>query len=244
MSAPTPHDLDSSAIVATLERLRARIAERFPEAHLAEVCSDLVMTGRATARAVAQMKRPLWGLRGLAMAVAAIGVMLLFLVLGEIDWRQIITRADPTSLAQGLDASVNLVLLAGAAVWFLLTAEVRLKRGQTLKALYRLRSFAHVIDMHQLTKDPTAILASMTPTASSPQRHMSEFELARYLEYCAEMLALTAKLAALYASASEDEQVISGVNDVEDLASNLGRKVWQKIMIISQLDETRAAKRP
>jgi hypothetical protein len=27
---------------------------------------------------------------------------------------------------------------------------------------------------------------------------------------------------------------------LEDLTSNLGRKIWQKIMIISQLDERRA----
>ena len=62
---------------------------------------------------------------------------------------------------------------------------------------------------------------------------MSEFELARYLEYCAEMLALTAKLAALYAASTDDEQVMTGVNDVEELASNLGRKIWQKITLIN-----------
>ena len=60
------------------------------------------------------------------------------------------------------------MLLAGAAIWFLLTAETRLKRRRTLLALYRLRSFAHVIDMHQLTKDPTAVLGKLPPTAASP----------------------------------------------------------------------------
>jgi len=164
------------------------------------------------------------------------------LVLAEIDWAEVGRRTDPAGLAQGLDSAVNLLLLAGAAIWFLVTAEARLKRRRTLKALYRLRSFAHVIDMHQLTKDPTAVLGKLPPTASSPERRMSEFELARYLEYCAEMLALTAKLAALYAASTDDEQVMTGVNDVEELASNLGRKIWQKIMILSQLDEGRASK--
>ena len=56
------------------------------------------------------------------------------------------------------------------------------------------------------------------------------------------MLALTAKLAALYAAETNDDQVMGAVNDVEDLASNLGRKIWQKIMIISQLDESRAGR--
>ena len=67
---------------------------------------------------------------------------------------------------------------------------------------------------------------------------MTEFELSRYLDYCAEMLALTAKLAALYANQSHDEVVFAAVNEVENLTSNLGRKIWQKIMILSQLKET------
>ena len=91
--------------------------------------------------------------------------------------------------------------------------------------------------MHQLTKDPTIVLAGGAPTASSPIRAMSEFELSRYLDYCAEMLALIAKLAALYAGRVQDPAVITAVNEVEELTSDLGRKIWQKIMIISRLTE-------
>jgi hypothetical protein len=93
--------------------------------------------------------------------------------------------------------------------------------------------------MHQLTKDPTVVLSGGAATSSSPVRQMSEFELSRYLDYCSEMLALIAKLAALYAARTQDETIIEAVNDLEDLTSNLGRKIWQKIMIISQLDERR-----
>jgi hypothetical protein len=69
---------------------------------------------------------------------------------------------------------------------------------------------------------------------------MNRFQLARYLDYCAEMLALTAKLAALYAGESDDPVIVSAVNDIETLTSDLGRKIWQKIMILGQLDETRS----
>ncbi len=237
---PASHRLDAASIVVTLERLCARIGERFPAAHLGAVCGELVATGRNTARSVSQMARPILWLRVLTALIVLAWLGGTGFVLAEVDWIEIGRRADATSLAQGLDSVVNLLLLAGAAIWFLVTFERRWKRSRILSALYGLRSFAHVIDMHQLTKDPTAILGKGQPTASSPERRMSEFELARYLEYCAEMLALTAKLAALYASASDDEQVMAAVNDVEDLASNLGRKIWQKIMIISQLDESRA----
>jgi hypothetical protein len=91
--------------------------------------------------------------------------------------------------------------------------------------------------MHQLTKDPTVLLAPETRTASSPEREMNEFQITRYLDYCAEMLALMGKIAALYAEKLRDPDVIDAVNDIENLCANLGRKIWQKIMIIGQLHE-------
>jgi hypothetical protein len=58
--------------------------------------------------------------------------------------------------------------------------------------LHRLRSIAHVVDMHQLTKDPDFALRSTAPTAASPERTLSQSELARYLDYCSELLASVA----------------------------------------------------
>jgi hypothetical protein len=66
---------------------------------------------------------------------------------------------------------------------------------------------------------------------------MTQFELTRYLDYCAEMLALVGKLAALYAEGVRDSVVINAVNDIENLTSGLGRKIWQKITIIGALEE-------
>jgi hypothetical protein len=147
-------------------------------------------------------------------------------------------EADALSLTQALDSALNLLAIFGAAIWFLLTLEERIKRSRALAALHELRSLAHVIDMHQLTKDPTILLANFhRRTAHSPARAMSRFELTRYLEYCSEMLALIGKLAALYAEGARDAVVIETVNDVETLAASLGRKIWQKITIIEQLDE-------
>ena len=128
----------------------------------------------------------------------------------------------------------------GAGIWFLLTLEERWRRARVQRWLHELRAFAHVVDMHQLTKDPTVVLKAGPATPSSPQRAMTEFQLARYLEYCAEMLALTGKLSALYAGQSNDHVIIAAAGDVENLCTDLGRKVWQKIMILSQLDEGRA----
>ena len=61
---------------------------------------------------------------------------------------------------------------------------------------------------------------------------MTAFELGRYLDYCSEMLSLTGKVAALYAQDLDDPVVVEAVNDIEMLATNLSRKVWQKIAIL------------
>jgi hypothetical protein len=135
-------------------------------------------------------------------------------------------------LLQGLDAGVNESILLSIALVFLFTLENRIKRSQTLRALHGLRSIAHVIDMHQLSKDPEAVLSPTMATASSPHRTMTRFELSRYLDYCAEMLSLTAKLAALHVQYVRDPVVMSAVSDVEDLTSGLSQKIWQKITIL------------
>jgi hypothetical protein len=90
---------------------------------------------------------------------------------------------------------------------------------------------AHLVDLHQLTKDPDRLLRPGPDTASSPDRHLTPFLLARYLDYCSEMLALVGKLAALYAE-FPDPVVLDGIDDVEDLTTGLSRKVWQKIAML------------
>jgi hypothetical protein len=58
----------------------------------------------------------------------------------------------------------------------------------------------------------------------------------RYLDYCSEMLSLTAKCAALYAERLSDSVVVDTVGDIERLTSDLSSKIWQKITIIETLD--------
>jgi len=231
--------LDADKVVETLDHLRARVGERFPASGLAQVCGQLTATARATAQRARRLSRPYLGLRALVAAIVLGAVGLEAALIARLDWLASLRGASTLSLAQGLEPAVNLALLSGAAAWFLLSLESRWKRSRVQKNLHELRSFAHVIDMHQLTKDPTLVLGPRT--ASSPAREMSRFELARYLDYCAELLALTAKLAALYAGESNDPVVVAAVNDIETLTSDLGRKIWQKIMILGQLDETQAS---
>ena len=84
--------------------------------------------------------------------------------------------------------------------------------------------------MHQLTKDPSAVVSIAGNTPSSPARTLSRFELARYLDYCSEMLSLTSKVAVLYAQGFPDPTVTDAVSDIERIAAGLSQKIWQKII--------------
>jgi hypothetical protein len=99
-------------------------------------------------------------------------------------------------------------------------------------AVNGLRALAHVIDAHQLTKDP--LVARSEDTEHSPTRNLTPYELSRYLDYCSELLALTGKVGFLYVQRFEDPQSQESVNELEQLTTALARKVWQKLMILHQ----------
>jgi hypothetical protein len=136
---------------------------------------------------------------------------------------------------QALDASISSIVYIGAAILFLLTWETRMKRARALKALHELRSMAHIVDMHQLTKDPERAFRIGIDTVSSPKRALSPFELSRYLDYCSEALALISKIAALHVQNFQDAVVLDAVDDMEDLTTGISRKIWQKITLIDLL---------
>ena len=117
--------------------------------------------------------------------------------------------------------------LLGVAVLSLATGENRIKRHRSLKALRELRSIAHVVDKHQLTKDPKNLLAGSE--GEEVLETMSQGDLAHYLDYCSEVLSLNSKLAALYLERFDDHVVMGAVNEIEQLGSGLSRKIWQTI---------------
>lgn len=215
--------LDPVRIIETLERLNDRISARFPESGLSRVCAELVVTARHTAKRAAEIAAHNWPLR------FAVGVVILAGVIAMANAVKLLRLEEMeanVSLLQTLEAAVNLLILFGGATWFLVGLDDRLKRQRALDHLHTLRSIAHVVDMHQLTKDPHT-LTNKSGTA------LSADDLARYLDYCAEMLALIAKLAALYAERMRDPVVIDAVTEIENLTTGLSRKIWQKISIIT-----------
>jgi hypothetical protein len=222
--------LDPQKVIASIEVLGRRIEERFPGAGLAEVCRQLLAVARQAGERSASIARPNLLLRG--------GVLLLLGLIGAgllttaVSLEVPVQGVDLVDFVMVLESGINDVVLIGAAVFFLSTLDNRLQRGRGLKAIHELRSIAHVIDMHQLTKDPERIHSDAANTPHSPRRTMSPAELGRYLDYCSEMLALTGKVAALYVSEFDDPVLLAAVNEVETLTTGLSRKVWQKLALL------------
>ena len=222
--------LDPTETVATVARLVRRIDERFPGAGLVQVCEELLVIAKESGETAERIARPLYAWRaGVALVIATIVAGLVYSIS--------LLDLDPSALSggdlvQAAEASLNGLALVGAAIFFLVTIETRVKRARALAALHVLRSMAHVIDMHQLTKDPVIPGVATITTPSSPSRTLTDFELARYLDYCSEMLALLGKIAALYAQTSADREVTSAVNEVEVLTTGLSGKIWDKIQAI------------
>ncbi len=242
---PSPNTLralDAGQILATAQELCARVGQRFPGSGLSKVSAELALITSEAGERAAWLARPIRWLRAgsIFCGVLLAAVPIVTISYGLQRYRDV--AASLADLAQGIDAAVNEVILLSAAIYFLSTLERRLKRTRALKALHELRSLAHIIDMHQLTKDPEVFAGEWHPTASSPERtEFTPFLLERYLDYCSEMLAVVSKVAALYVQRFDDEVVLRAVDEVENLASGLARKIWQKITI---LDRLRGAQHP
>ena len=142
-------------------------------------------------------------------------------------------RAD---VIQVIDAAASSAVFIGLAVLFLFTIEPKLKQRRALMVAHQLRSLAHVIDMHQLTKDPERLLSPETPdTSTSPERITSPQLLGRYLDYCSELLSVTGKLSALLIQYFNDPVVLGAVDEIETLTTGLSGKIWQKIQLLDRV---------
>jgi hypothetical protein len=236
--------LDATHIVGTIVSLKHRIDTRFPGSGLGQVCGELKEVGEAAASFNESLRRPIYPIR--AISWLFIGLIVLFglapfavLFSAEVWVDAPGAFGGLGGMMEAIEAALSELVLLGVAVLFLATAEGRIKRHRSLKAFRELRSIAHVVDMHQLTKDPKDLLSGAGGAEDDFLENglepLGRDQLAHYLDYCSEVLSLTSKLAALYLEGFDDHVVISAVNEIENLASGLSRKIWQKIMILDRV---------
>jgi hypothetical protein len=224
--------LDAERIAGTIDDLHVRIERRFPGSGLGNVCRELAQIAAKARERAAWIARPIIPLR---IAAGALSLLIVAGLAGTVARLQV-SGGDFRLLdfTQLLESGINDLVLTGAAIWFLLSLETRIKRHRALAAIHEMRAIAHVIDMHQLTKAPETVLGQAPAGGDGPAagRTLSSADLALYLDYCSEMLSLTGKVAVLYVQNFDDGAARDGVNDVEELTTGLSRKIWQKMTVV------------
>jgi hypothetical protein len=222
--------LEPEKLEATIRQVAARIAARFPGSGLAKLAGSLVQIADDAVARGKEIRSPRWRVR--LVSVIGLAAMVVLLVL-------VVRSAKPPSypvaaveLAQGVDAALSTLVLFGAAIAFVVTLEVRAKRKRALEALHELRVLAHVIDLHQLAKDPGRDRAQ---AAAAPGELFTVADLNSYLNECSDLLALIGKVAAWYVQGFQDSVVLRTVNEIEDLTNGLSRKIWQKLTLLERM---------
>ncbi|PHN08143.1 hypothetical protein [Flavilitoribacter nigricans] len=222
-------ELDAVHILHTLKSVEERLNLHFPGSGLGKVAAELQEVGHSIVQLADKLRRPIWALRVLTL----IGITGLIAVTVWVFYMAL--TISPTGqdglmeTLQAIESVTNELIFLTVGIIFFATLENRLKRRAAIDSLHRLRSFAHVIDMHQLTKDPNNVLQL---EANSDPRFKTPEDLIRYLDQCTDLLAINSKLAALHVQNFQNNEVLNNVSEVEMLSHELSRKIWQKIMIL------------
>lgn len=231
--------LREQAIIDTVAALERRISDRFPGSGLSKLCDNLLDVAEKSAVRAAAIGQSVWWIRicGYVLALLVIALVggMIWLITHSVRFKD--EAIGWPDLIGTFDAGTSALIVLGVTIYFLISLEIRIKRRRALVAVHELRSIAHVVDMHQLTKDPERMLGSYQHTDHSPREAMSPLELNRYLDYCTEMLSLIGKIAALYVQRFDDPMAVAAVSEVEQLTTGLSRKIWQKIVMLSQIIE-------
>jgi hypothetical protein len=225
--------LAAGHVGATVKQLERRIYARFGERGLTKAARDLGhlvdLVQSEAAQSRDRLRRRKLAARAGSITIVAAALVALVFSLRRAIIDGLAHTADWVPLTESV---VNDLVFAAIAVVFLWAFPERLERRALLRLLHRLRSLAHVIDMHQLSKDPEQTSPSYTPTTQSIQHGLDADQLHHYLDYCSEMLSLTAKAAALCAEHSTDGVVLETVSYIETLTTDLSNKIWQKISLL------------
>lgn len=232
--------LQPEKLVETTLLLERRIGERFPDAGLRIAASELKRFAEDAVVRSNEIRRPYLMLR-FTIALLVTGIVSVLVLLGMRLRVKEEAIFEFSQFVQSLESGLGALFFIGATIAFLVTLERRWKREKALTAIHELSALAHIVDMHQLTKDPESITRGGPRTASSPKRTLSRFELSRYLDYCSEMLSLISKIGSVYVQEFPDETALVAVDQLANLTGGLSRSIWQKIML---LDESLAREVP
>ncbi|MFD2797309.1 hypothetical protein ACFS27_27370 [Promicromonospora vindobonensis] len=230
----TLEKLEAVPVIETVRRLCDRIGARFPDRGIHRVAQELASLTEQVADTSAGSRRRSRLVRTGSRAMIGV-VVLVALVAFGFAVEAAFTEAPDNGLdwLPLIESAVNDLVFVAIAVVVLHSLPERAQRSDLLAKLHRLRSLAHIIDMHQLTKEPESLRDAFAG-GTDGDVDLTPEQVEYYLEYCTELLSIVSKAAALCAEESQDEIVLSTVSTIETLTMSMSRKVWQKITVLSE----------
>lgn len=224
-------EIDPTKLIHTVSKMADRVEQQFPGSGLAAVANEVAAVSEGTVARVAEIKRPRIGLR------LIVGFMVLLVVSGPFLFSYLLSFSEEVTnlgdFLEATDAGLHMLLVLAGGIFFLVGMENRMRRNDSLEALAEFRSLAHLVDLHQINKDPGLDLVG--PPENDKRTVRTDEQLASYLDFSGDLLSIVGKLAAYYAQNLSDRVVLDAVNEIETLTSSLSNKLWLKILVLREM---------
>lgn len=230
-------EINPTKLIDSVGKMADRVEEQFPSSGLSAVANEVAAVAEGTVARVAEIKKPRIGLR------IGVGIMVLLVLSGPLLFSFLLSFSEEVTnlgdFLEATDAGLHMLLVLAGGIYFLVGMENRMRRNQALDAIAEFRSLTHLVDLHQINKNPG--LDSLKPPENDKRTVRSDEALASYLDFSGDLLSIVGKLAAYYAQNLSDRVVLDAVNEIETLTCSLSNKLWLKILVLREM--MRSAKR-
>lgn len=213
------------------------MSSAFPARGISRVASSIASAIDETTSRIDRLRRPVWWLRITLFLLALAALCTIIASISSLtphSWHHFLVTVNTAGLpgwASLVDAVIQDIVFLGIAALFLVRLEQQIKRRRALAGLRKLRSLVHVIEMHQLTKEPESLSRDPKTVGRPKKSSKPTSDQVTYFACCSTMTALCSKTAALYAQVSNDPVVLDVVREIEALSAALSSKLWQKITL-------------
>jgi hypothetical protein len=210
--------LDPEKLIKTSADLEQWITKEFHEAHLAVVAREVHAFAQEAVAKAERIRQPIWPLR------LGIWTVVVLTALGAIHG---VVTHELADVLKFLDTTKGAAVYLSVFGAIFIGLEIRWKRYRALKAVAEIRALAHIVDMHQLAKDPPI---------EQFRQNGQQVKVEEYLHACTALLALLSKVAQFYVENFPDPAATNAVNDFEMITTGLSNKIWMKILSMKKTE--------
>ena len=145
-------EINPTKLIDSVGKMADRVEEQFPSSGLSAVANEVAAVAEGTVARVAEIKKPRIGLR------IGVGIMVLLVLSGPLLFSFLLSFSEEVTnlgdFLEATDAGLHMLLVLAGGIYFLVGMENRMRRNQALDAIAEFRSLTHLVDLHQINKNP------------------------------------------------------------------------------------------